>query len=79
MKDALKNIWINCQSAGYTVLTLIAIVLIVLGSILALPLVLVVVVGAVVFIVYKLGMTEDIDEDTPYDRYKKFRSTNKED
>ena len=79
MNNKLKNIWINCQSAGYTVLTLIAIVLIVLGSILALPLVLVVVVGAVVFIVYKLGMTEDIDEDTPYDQYKKFRSINKED
>jgi flagellar biosynthesis component FlhA len=79
MKDALKNIWINCQSAGYTVLTLVAIVLIVLGSILALPLVLVLVVGAVVFIAYKIGMTEDIDEDKPYDLYKKFRSHNEED
>jgi hypothetical protein len=79
MKNTLKNIWVNCQSAGYTVLTLVAVVLIVVGSILALPLVLVLLVGAVVFIAYKIGMTEDLDEDKPYDRYKKFRSYNEED
>jgi len=79
MKNKLKQIWINCQSAGYTVLTLVAVVLIVLGSILMLPVVLVLIVGAVVFIAYKVGMTEDIDINKPYDRYKKFRSYNEED
>lgn len=79
MKDKLKNIWVNCQSAGYTVLTLAAVVLVVIASILMLPVVLVLIVGAVVFIAYKIGMTQDIDINKPYDRYKKFRSFNEED
>ena len=59
MKNALKKIWVNCQSAGYTALTLIGIIILVVGSILALPVILVVVVGAIVFIAYKVGISAD--------------------
>ena len=64
MKNILKKMWVNCQSAGYTALTLIGIIIVLIGSILALPVVLVFVVGVIIFIAYKIGMaTDDIEEE----------------
>ena len=80
MKNTLKKMWENCQSAGYTALTLIGIIIVLIGSILALPVVLVFVVGVIIFIAYKIGMaTDDIEEENlndpdwylkPVKRYK---------
>ena len=68
MKNTLKKIWVNCQSAGYTALTLIGITIIVIGSILALPVILVFVVGAIIFIAYKVGIAADaIEKEDPND------------
>jgi hypothetical protein len=62
MKSTLKKVWTNCQSAGYTALTLIGIILVLVGSLLALPIVLVLVVGAIIFISYKVGIAADAVE-----------------
>ena len=80
MKNTLKKMWVNCQSAGYTALTLIGIIIVLIGSILALPVVLVFVVGAIIFIAYKIGMAaDDVEEENlndpdwylkPVKRYK---------
>ena len=74
MKDTLKNIWVNCQTVVYTILTLAALILVLVGSILALPIVLVLAVGAIIFISYKVGITED-DDDDHYDMNNMYRST----
>ena len=64
MKDKLKNIWVNCQSMGYTALTLIGIILVLIISFLALPFVLILVVGGIIFIEYKIGIaTDDIEKE----------------
>ena len=62
MKTTLQKIWVNCQSAGYTALTLIGIIIVVVGGILALPIILVVIVGAIIFIAYKIGVSADAIE-----------------
>jgi hypothetical protein len=68
MKDKLKTIWTNCQSAGYTALTLMGIIILLIGGLLALPIVLILVVGAVIFIAYKIGITADaIEKKDTYD------------
>ena len=80
MKNTLKSIWVNCQSVVYTILTIVGLVLILAGGLLALPVVLVFVVGVIIFIAYKIGMaTDDIEEENlndpdwylkPVKRYK---------
>ena len=76
MKTTLQKIWVNCQSAFYAILTLAALILVVVGSFLALPLVIVLVVGAVVFGAYKIGIN---DTDEPYDMNNMYRTSKRYD
>ena len=50
------------------------IILVLVGSLVALPIVLVLAVGAIIFISYKVGITED-DDDDHYDMNNMYRST----
>jgi len=63
MKYYLKGFWLNIRSLVYSGLTLGGILIVVLGSIVLLPVVLVIIVGAIVFFIYKLGMYDN-EEDT---------------
>jgi|TARA_Y100001951_G_scaffold7795_1_gene4943 hypothetical protein len=71
MKNTLKSIWVNCQSVVYTILTIVGLVLILAGGLLALPIVIVLIIGAVIFIAYKVGIDET---DEPYDMNNMYRS-----
>jgi len=59
MKDHLKSLWLNAQSLIYAGLTLGGILVVLLGSILLLPLVLILIVGVILFFTYKLGIYDD--------------------
>lgn len=59
MKDHLKSLWLNARSLIYAGLTLGGILVVLLGSILLLPLVLILIVGAILFFTYKLGIYDD--------------------
>ena len=59
MKDHLKSLWLNARSLIYAGLTLGGILVILLGSILLLPIVLILIVGGILFFVYKLGIYND--------------------
>ena len=62
MKDHLKSLWLNTRSMLYAGLTLGGILIVLLGSILLLPILLVLVVGFVVFIAYKMALYEREDD-----------------
>ncbi len=59
MKDHLKSLWLNARSLIYAGLTLGGILVVLLGSILLLPLILILIVGGILFFVYKLGIYND--------------------
>tara|TARA_B100000745_G_scaffold291965_1_gene232354 strand:- start:79 stop:306 length:228 start_codon:yes stop_codon:yes gene_type:complete len=59
MKDHLKSLWVNARSLIYAGLTLGGILVVLLGSILLLPLVLILIVGGILFFTYKLGIYND--------------------
>jgi hypothetical protein len=59
MKDHLNSLWLNARSLIYAGLTLGGILVILLGSILLLPLVLILIVGGILFFTYKLGIYDD--------------------
>jgi len=58
MKDRLKTLWLNTRSLIYAGLTLGGLLIILLGSIILLPLLLILVVGFVMFIGYKISIYE---------------------
>lgn len=70
MKNTLDNIWTNCKSAGYTALTLIGILLVVVGSFFALPIILGLLIPGVIFMVYKLIISDDDPEEDPDVMYR---------
>ena len=61
MKDHLKSLWLNARSMIYAGLTLGGVLVVLLGSVLLLPILLVLVVGFVVFIAYKMALYERED------------------
>ena len=61
MKDRLKTLWLNARSLIYAGLTLGGVLVVLLGSVLLLPILLVLVVGFVVFIAYKMALYERED------------------
>tara|TARA_R110002020_G_scaffold283597_1_gene499276 strand:- start:189 stop:416 length:228 start_codon:yes stop_codon:yes gene_type:complete len=61
MKDHLKSLWVNARSLIYAGLTLGGILVVLLGSILLLPLVLILIVGGILFFIYKLGVYNDTE------------------
>jgi len=58
MKDRLKTLWLNTRSLIYAGLTLGGLLIILLGSVILLPLLLILVVGFVMFIGYKISIYE---------------------
>jgi len=62
MKDHLKSLWLNARSMIYAGLTLGGVLIVLLGSVLLLPILLVLVVGFVVFIAYKMALYEREDD-----------------
>ena len=61
IKDHLKELWVNARSLVYAGLTLGGILLVVLGSVLLLPIVLIIVVGAIAFFAYRLSIYDNED------------------
>jgi hypothetical protein len=61
MKDHLKSVWVNARSLIYAGLTLGGILVVLLGSILLLPLILILIVGGILFFIYKLGVYNDTE------------------
>jgi hypothetical protein len=62
MKDRLKTLWLNARSLLYAGLTLGGLLIVLLGSIVLLPLLLILVVGFVVFIAYKISIYENEED-----------------
>ena len=61
MKDNLKSLWANTRSMIYAGLTLGGILIVLMGSVVLLPLVILLVVGTVIFIAYRVSIEEDED------------------
>ena len=62
IKDRLKILWLNARSLIYAGLTLGGLLIVLLGSIILLPLLLILAVGFVVFIAYKISIYENEED-----------------
>jgi len=56
--DNLKSLWVNARSLIYAGLTISGILIVVFGSLLLLPLVIILVLGVAIFTAYKMGSTD---------------------
>ena len=59
MKDNLTSLWANMRSMVYAGLTLGGILIILMGTVIILPLLIILVVGAVIFVAYRLIIDEN--------------------
>jgi hypothetical protein len=58
MKDNFTSLWANTRSMVYAGLTLGGILIVLMGSVILLPLLIILVVGVVIFIAYRLIIDE---------------------
>ena len=59
MKDNLNSLWANTRSIIYAGLTLGGVLIILMGSVVLLPLIIILVVGVVFFIAYRISIEEN--------------------
>jgi hypothetical protein len=56
--DVLKTLWVNMRSLIYTSLTVGGVLVVLLSSILLLPVVIILILGGVIFMAYKISISD---------------------